>query len=67
MSSQPFLVRDKDVVNEKKTKKKTKTKLIYGLFPNAVSTPLRDKDIVNDKATMRKTKKHCQRHYGPRR
>ena len=57
MPSQPFLVRDKDVVSDKKKQEKTKTKLIYGHFPNAVSTPLRDKDIVKDKETMRKTKK----------
>ena len=47
-------LRDKDVVNDKKKKNKTKTKLIYDHFPNTISTPLRDKYVVNDKKKQEK-------------
>ena len=47
-------LRDKDVVNDKKKKNKTKTKLIYDHFPNTISTPLRDKHVVNDKKKQEK-------------
>ena len=37
--------------------------MIYGLFPNAVSTPSRDKDVVSDKKTKEEKTKLIYDHF----